>query len=35
MKKINENLNNEKKINNRLFSFKNILKKFYRPSPKN
>ena len=35
MKKINVNLNNEKKINNRLFSFKNILKNFYRPSPKN
>ena len=35
MKKIGNNLNNEKKITSRLFSFKNILKKFYKPKPKN
>lgn len=35
IKKINNDLNNEKKIKNRLFSFKNILKNFYRPAPKN
>ena len=35
MKKIGNNLNTEKKINNRFFSFKNILKKFYKPKPKN
>ena len=35
IKKINIDLNYEKKINNRLFSFKNILKNFYRPAPKN
>ena len=35
IKKINTDLNKEKKINNRLFSFKNILKNFYRPAPKN
>ena len=35
MKKIGNHLNNEKKIVNRLFSLKNILKKFYKPKPKN
>jgi len=35
MKKIGNNLNNEKKITSRLFSLKNILKKFYKPKPKN
>ena len=35
IKKINNDLNYEKKIKNRLFSFKNILKNFYRPDPKN
>ena len=35
MKKIGDHLNNEKKIVNRLFSLKNILKKFYKPKPKN
>ena len=34
-KKIGNNLNVEKKITNRFFSFKNILKKFYKPKPKN
>lgn len=35
IKKINNNLNREKKISNRLFSLKNILKVFYKPAPKN
>jgi len=35
IKKINNDLNYEKKIKNRLFSFKNILKNFYKPTPKN
>lgn len=35
IKKINTNLNQEKKIRNRLFSLKNILKIFYKPDPKN
>jgi predicted O-methyltransferase YrrM len=35
IKKIDSDLNYEKKINNRLLSFKNILKNFYRPIPKN
>ena len=35
MKKIGNHLNNEKKIVNRLFSLKNILKKIYKPKPKN
>jgi hypothetical protein len=35
IKKINNNLNDEKKINNRLFSLKNLLKKIYKPKPKN
>ena len=35
IKKIGNHLNDEKKIVNRLFSFKNILKKFYKPKPKN
>ena len=35
MKKIGDHLNNEKKIVNRLFSIKNILKIFYKPKPKN
>ena len=35
MKKIGNNLNVEKKISNRFFSFKNILKKIYKPKPKN
>ena len=33
--KIGSHLNNEKKIVNRLLSFKNILKKIYKPKPKN
>ena len=33
--KIGSHLNNEKKIVNRLLSFKNILKKLYKPKPKN
>ena len=36
LKKIGENLNNEKKITNRLFSLKNIIKNYiYSPKPKN
>ena len=36
LKKIGEKLNNEKKIANRLFSLKNIIKKYiYSPKPKN
>jgi predicted O-methyltransferase YrrM len=35
IKKIDNHLNKEKKIVNRLYSFKNILKKFYNPKPKN
>ena len=35
IKKINHKLNYEKKISNRLFSLKNILKIIYRPTPKN
>ncbi len=35
IKKINAKLNYEKKISNRLFSLKNILKIIYRPNPKN
>ena len=35
IKKINVKLNYEKKISNRLFSLKNILKLIYRPTPKN
>ena len=35
IKKINNDLNYEKKIKNRLFSFKNILKNFYKQNPKN
>tara|TARA_B100001057_G_scaffold23738_1_gene21967 strand:+ start:969 stop:1595 length:627 start_codon:yes stop_codon:yes gene_type:complete len=35
IKKINNDLNREKKISNRLFSLKNILKVFYKPAPKN
>ena len=35
IKKINAKLNYEKKISNRLFSLKNILKLIYRPTPKN
>ena len=35
IKKINVKLNYEKKISNRLFSLKNILKIIYRPNPKN
>ena len=35
IKKINTNLNQEKKISNRLFSLKNILKSLYKPDPKN
>ena len=35
VRKIGNHLNNEKKIVNRLFSFKNILKKFYKHKPKN
>ena len=35
IKKIDNGLNYEKKIKNRLFSFKNILKNFYKPTPKN
>tara|TARA_B100000989_G_scaffold121674_1_gene89849 strand:- start:631 stop:1272 length:642 start_codon:yes stop_codon:yes gene_type:complete len=36
IKKIGEKLNNEKKIANRLFSFKNIIKNYiYSPKPKN
>ena len=35
IKKINSKLNYEKKISNRLFSLKNILKIIYRPNPKN
>jgi len=35
IKKIREKLNPEKKIKNRLFSLKSILKKIYSPKPKN
>lgn len=35
IKKLNNNLNEEKKISNRMFFPKNILKKIYAPSPKN
>ena len=35
IKKIKDNLNNEKKIKNRSFTVKNILKRIYSPKPKN
>ena len=35
LKKINNHLNDEKKIKNRLFTIKNILKNIYSPKPKN
>ena len=35
IKKIKDNLNNEKKIKNRSFTIKNILKRIYSPKPKN
>ena len=35
IKKIKDNLNNEKKIKNRSFTIKNVLKRIYSPKPKN
>ena len=35
IRKIKDNLNNEKKIKNRSFTIKNVLKRIYSPKPKN
>ena len=34
-KKLNQSINEAKKVTNRMFTFKNILKNIYSPEPKN